>query len=560
MYDLIISGGLVIDGTGFPRYKADIGVIDGKIARIARAIPANAKRRIDAQERIVCPGFIDTHTHYDAQVFWDPLLTPSCWHGNTTIVMGFCGNSLAPCREDQRHALMETLARVEDIPADAMNAGIVWGWESFPEFLDAIDRQRPGMNVAVMVGHSTIRYYVMGEDAFDRDPTPAEISRMKELIREAIDAGACGFSSSTTPSQVASNGKPIPSVNAKDWEFIELVEPLGELGKGVFQIAPNGLALTQENAPLYTELARRTGQPVIGGAVLQMWNVPHLWENSLKLARQAISQGARLYPQSLSQIVSFKLSLKTTNLFDDMLAWRRVMTKGFEQKRSALRDPATREELREEIENGTNVVLFPRKRWDLVIVREPKLPRNERFRGSSVAHIAGQLGCAPFDAFMDLSLDEDLETVFEIVGAINGDKAAVAAFVRDPITLLGLTDAGAHVTRECRPGLGTDLIQTWVREEGALTLEEAIVKLTSHPAHVFGFNDRGLVKTGYAADLVVFDPEKIGALEEEMVHDLPGGHPRLIQKSTGIDYTIVNGEVFMEGLSCTGRYAGKVLR
>lgn len=553
-YDLVIKNGRIVDGSGQPSFQGDVAVQDGRIVEIGK-VSAAGRRSIDADGLVVAPGFIDNHTHYDAQVTWDPLCTSSCYHGVTSVVMGHCGLALAPARPADHDALAQMLSRIEAIPIDALRAGIRWDWETIPQYLDVVDRQL-GVNAAVMIGHSAVRRWVMGAEASEREATQAEIEAMRQLVRDGIAAGAIGFSTNQNPNHIDYQGKHVPSAMASEPEIFSLSEVLSEFGTGVIQTSqPRAL---EKNAAMSQALSRHTGRPVIWLSVQQRWSDPDGWRRQLALAEEGFRQGARAYPISSPRRNNTRFNMINCQVFDGLPAWRPIMLATPEEKMAAFKDPAIRAKLREEAVTATFDSTFTR-RWDMLFVTQPKLEKNRELAGKSIAQIASQRGADVLDTFLDLAIEEGLETGFEI-NMINGDDAAVGTFLANPYTLVGLSDAGAHVIFDAGYGYCTRLLGYWVRDKGVLSLEEAVRKLTFMTAQVYGLYDRGLIQPGLAADLVVFDPATVGAREPEVVRDLPGDCDRLEQKADGIVCTIVNGQTLIEGGKHTGALPGKVLR
>ncbi|MEK7213992.1 MAG: amidohydrolase family protein [Chloroflexota bacterium] len=553
-YDVVIKGGRIVDGSGGPSFTGDVAVKDGRIVEIGRVSGA-ASRVIDADGLAVSPGFIDNHTHYDAQITWDPLCTSSCYHGVTTVVMGHCGLALAPARDGDQDVLAQMLSRIEAIPIEALRAGIRWNWETIPQYLDALEGKL-GLNTAVMIGHSAVRRWAMGPAASERDATPDEIAAMRQVVREGMAAGAIGFSTNQNPNHLDFQGRPVPSVIAPESEIFELADALADVGAGVIQTSqPRAL---EKNARMSQALAERTGRPVVWLSVQQRWSDPDGWRRQLNLAEEGFRAGARAYPLSSPRRNNTRFNMKNCQVFDGLPAWRPVMLGTPEQKLAAFRDPAVRAKLHEESVTGTFETTFSR-RWDMLFVTVPKLAKNQGLAGKSIAQIAAARGADVLDVFLDLAVEENLETGFEI-NLINGDEAAVATFLNSPYTLIGLSDAGAHVIFDAGYGFCTRLLGFWSREKGVISLEAAVRKLTFMNAQFYGFTDRGLLQPGFKADIAVFDPATVGAREPQLVRDLPGDCERLEQRADGVEYTLVNGQLLMEHGRATEALPGAVLR
>ena len=555
-FDLIIRNGRIVDGSGMPSFNGDVAVKDGKIAGIGK-FNGSAKREIDAQGLAVSPGFIDNHTHFDAQVLWDPMLTSSCYHGVTSVVMGNCGLAIAPAKAGEGDTLLRMLSRIEAIPIDALRAGVDFGWESISDYLDRI-QQKLGLNVGSLIGHSAVRQYVLGDGASERDATDDEIEQMREIIRGGMRAGALGFTTDKNPNHINDEGKPIPSVAAPDEEVLQLCEVLGEVGAGVIQTSGGGGKHVKENYEMSKLAAQRSGRPVVWLTISHRWSEPNIWREYLDMTEKGFADGFQAYPICTPRRNNTRFTMKNVQIFDGLPSWLPLMLEDDDTKLAALADPAKRKELHHDAVVSTDPTTFSR-RWDLMYIAQPALPQNYDHKGKSVAQLAEEQGKDVLDAFLDLVVEEKLETGFEI-NQTNGDEKAVAEILSSPYTVIGLSDAGAHVVFDAGYGYCTRFLGFWVREKQIMSLEDAVRKLTFHSASVFGLNDRGLLRTGMAADITIFDPETIDALEPEVVHDLPGGGQRLQQGSRGIHYTIVNGTVLMENNKHTGAYPGQLLR
>jgi N-acyl-D-amino-acid deacylase len=489
-YDLLIRGGRIYDGSGLPSFLGDVGVAGGRIVEVGR-LGTSARRIVDADGLAVAPGFIDFHTHLDAQLFWDPIATSSCWHGVTTVIPGNCGLALAPCKPEDREHLLGSFVRVEAMPLNALKAGISWEWTTFPEYLERLDG-RLGVNVAFLMGHSALRQYVMGEESSERAATPGEIEAMKRLLREGIAAGAIGFSTNQNPVHMRADGRPIPSRLATDEEIFDLAEVLGELNRGSIQISRGTLGISvgaEESVALFARIASRSGRPVIWQSIAHRWDQPQLWRRLLDLAEATLAQGVRSYPLVNARLFNNRFNLRNAQVFDDLPTWKAVLFLPLEERRRAFSDPETRRRLRTEAVEERKPSRFSR-RWDLVYLIRAATPRYKAYEGKSVAEIGRLEGKEVIDAFLDISLEEDLETLFQ-TSSSNGDEAAVAEMLRHPATLVGQSDAGAHLIYDAGYGYCTRLLGHWVRERRAMTLEEAVRKLTFMVASIFGLDDRG---------------------------------------------------------------------
>jgi N-acyl-D-amino-acid deacylase len=551
-YDLIVRNGKIIDGSGIPGFHADVAVSGGRIVEIGQ-VSGDARRVLDADGLAVAPGIIDNHTHYDAQVTWDPLCTFSCYHGVTTVVMGNCSLAMAPAHEEDREVLANVLSHVEAIPLEAIRAGVKWSWETIPQYLDALD-QRLGINVASLIGHSAVRRYVMGEASQERHATDAEVAAMKAIVREGIEAGAVGVSFERNLRHFDWNGRLAPTNVASDAEIFAVAGVVDEVGRGVIQFGGD--------RKLGAQVAKTSRCPVFYGNITQQTVAPNRWREQLTEAENMMRQGHRAYQFVMPRPGDLRYTLKTAQHFDAMANWKSVMLLPLEQRKQAFRDPETRARLHLEAVETPNNPNHPgdfTRRWDLQFVFRPALPKNQHLKGKSMAEIAKEQGKDVLDAFLDLALEENLETEFER-HEVNSDEAAMTALLTSPYTIIGQSDGGAHVVFRTDYSYSTYLLSHWVRERGIMPLEEAIRKLTFVPASLFGLYNRGLVRPGMAADLMVFDPETIAPLEPGEAQDLPGGAKRRKQLAQGIEYTVVNGEVLLEKGKHTGAYPGKVAR
>ena len=550
-YDLIIRGGRIVDGSGMPGFRGDIGVRGGRIAAIGK-ITGEARRVLDADGLVVSPGIIDNHCHYDAQVIWDPLCTYSCYHGATTVIIGNCGLALAPAHEHDQQALAGLLSRVEAIPKEAVEAGVVWSWETIPQYLDTLDR-RLGVNVASFIGHSAVRRYVMGEAASEREADEDELIAMQAIVREGMEAGSVGISFERNMRHFDWQGRVAPSSLASDQERFALAGVLDEVGYGTIQMGGD--------PQMGIRLAKAGGRPVIYSGITQNAAAPDQWRVQLDEAEELGQEGLQAFLLHNPMPTILHYTLKTMQHFDALPTWRTVMMLPLEERKQAFRDPETRAKLHfEAVETpySGDGGEFTR-RWDLQFVFRTSLAKNRHLQGKSVAEVAQEQGRDVLDAFLDLALEEDLETVFERRER-NSDPEAMAAMLASPRVILGFSDGGAHMVFRTDYSYPTYVLGHWVREQGALSLEEAVRKLTFVSASVFGITDRGLLRPGYAADIMVFDPDTIGPLEPEDADDLPGGASRRKQLATGIEWVVVNGEVLIERGEHSGAYPGQVVR
>jgi N-acyl-D-amino-acid deacylase len=560
-YDILIRGGVVIDGSGLPRYQADVGIAEGRIATIGK-ITDRAHEVIEAEGCVVAPGFIDGHTHMDAQVFWDPLGTCSCWHGVTSVVMGNCGFSLAPCAEKDKLLVMRNLERAEDISPSAMEAGIKWSWTNFAQYLDAVDRLPKGINYAAYVGHSALRTYVMGERAFDEEANSEDLSAMKKELRDAIKAGAAGFSTSRSSAHQTPDDRPVASRLANWQEVRELVGVMGELGAGVFEIAQEDVptaARLRDFLARMKSLTLETGVPTTFG-VVYFRKMPHIWRAFYELVDDTVAAGGKMLIQGTSRWISTLLSFESTLPFDKAPVWNEVRRLPLAEQESALRNPALRARLveaaREYMTKRHNIVGAEARPpdFDYFFVMDKPMPPYR-----SVAQIARDRGQDPLEVMLDLALEKHLKQFF-IQPIVNEDQDVVLAMMRHPRSVVTFSDSGAHVSQIMDSSIQTHLLGHWVRERQALTLEQAIRKITFDLAAFWGLKGRGLLREGNWADVVIFDPATVAPQMPTLEYDLPAGARRLKQKAIGIKATIVNGQVLLRDNEHTGALPGKLLR
>ena len=537
-HDLIIRGGTIIDGSGLPRYQADVGIKGGRITAIGK-VSGPADEVIDAEGHVVAPGFIDGHTHMDAQVFWDPLGSCSCWHGVTSVVMGNCGFSLAPCAEKDKLLVMRNLERAEDISPQAMEAGITWSWASFREYLDAVDRLPKGINYAAYVGHSALRTYTMGERAFSDEATPEDLATMKRELRAAIKAGAAGFSTSRTSAHQTPDGRPVASRLATWDEVRALVGVMGDLKAGVFEIAQEDLP-TPERLHNFIDrlkaLALESNVPTTFG-VVQFRKLPHDWRAFYQCVDDTIAAGGKMLVQGTSRWISTLLSFESTLPFDRTPVWSDMRKRPLAEQEAALRNPDLRRALLDAARDymtkpDRSVGAEARKpNFDSLFVLDKPLPPYR-----SIAQIARESAKDPLDVMIDLSLEKHLKQFF-IQPLVNEDQDVVLAMMRHPRSVVTFSDSGAHVSQIMDSSIQTHLLGYWVRERQALTLEQAIRKMTYDLASFWGLQERGLLREGNCADVVIFDPETVSPQMPTLAYDLPAGARRLKQKADGIRAT-----------------------
>jgi N-acyl-D-aspartate/D-glutamate deacylase len=553
-YDLVIRNGMVVDGTGFSRYRADVAVQDGLIAEIGR-LRGTAAPEIDADGLVVAPGVIDLHTHYDAQPFWDRLCTSSIWHGVTTVLTGNCGLTLAPLAPEHRDAMLATFCCVEDLPVRSLAGVLPWNWVTFAEYLDAIDIGL-GVNMLPLVGHNPLRLGAMGAAAWERTATDDELAAMRRMLAEAMAAGAWGWSTTASPTHAGPKGEPVPTRLADNAERVALGRALGEFNRGIIEILPPSVTKPDEADRRHLrDVALASGRPVFFLAVDA---------GARSFAEGAAAEGAQLY--GLLRAIPFnpKIVLKKTTFFGSLEGWDVVMAKPFAERLAILADPERRPALREAAMQrqrrrpGVPGRFVP---WGGIIVKRVARAEHRALEGRRLVEIAEARGTPVADAMLDLAVAEQLETEFQLLTRSPEEDVALAEFVKGGHALPSQSDAGAHLnTNPCTAGESTHVLGEWVRERQLLTLEDAVRRYTFQPARIMGLRDRGLVREGMVADLMVFDPARIGVKEDEVVHDGPGGVPRRVQGAEGVHHVIVGGQVVMDRGAHTGALPGKVLR
>ncbi len=560
-YDIKITNGMIIDGTGGPARAGDIGIAGGRIVAVGDA-PGRSDKTIEARDRVVAPGFVDIHTHYDAQVLWDPMLTISPWHGVTTVVMGNCGFGIAPTRPEHRDLMVRTLERVEGMSAEALNEGLgAWPFETFPEYLDAIERSGISINVAALVGHTPVRLYVMGLDSVERAATEDEIAQMRAIVAEAMAAGAVGFSSSTSPLHLGFEGRPVPSRFAEFDEVRALAGALRDAGTGIFQTAVS----RDPRHEGFAQIAEETGRPVSWTALLTRSDEgPDYTRGHLARTDEMRRRGLAVYPQVSCRPLTTEMRFLAPFSIERLSVFRPVSKADPDGKKRIYADPEFRKELKYQLDpaGGREREGFEvRDAWQRAVISYcAEMPELE---GRLLSEAAAERGVDSVDLALDLAIDSDLLARFRLPVA-NGAEDELEYMLRDPNVILGLSDAGAHASQLCDACFATHLLGHWVRDKGTLTLEQAVHMLTAGAAEVFGITDRGRLAEGLAADVVVFDPDTVGAGELERVNDFPAGADRLISRAMGIDAVVVNGEMLREGdtdiLDPAGPLPGRLLR
>jgi len=564
--DLLIRNGTIVDGSGAARYRGDVGVRDGRIVEIGH-VGSVAERTIDADGLIVAPGFVDGHTHMDAQVAWDPIGSCSCWHGVTTVIMGNCGFALAPCRPEEREWFARCLTAVEDIPTEAMLTGIDWTWETFPEYLANVDRLPKAINYGAYIGHSALRMYVMGKRALSEVATADDLARMAAAVREAMRAGAMGFSSSRSTTHVTPDDTPVASRIAEWSEVDRLVGAMAEVGAGIFQVGPDisGGAAQRAFLARLKRVALESGRPVMFGTIAsRQGDDPNPWTYQLEYLDECAAAGARVWGQTTTRSINAIFSLKSYLPFDVLPAWRELRRLPLAEQKARLADPATRRALvadearmkpRDNVFQGGGAATTDPRRPDYGNLYAMK---DVEWNDPTVAELATARGQHPVEVMIDLALANDNQVFVQPL--VNERPDHVLGMLRHPRTLATFSDSGAHVCQEMGSSLQTHMLSYWVRAKQAFTLEQAVRKLSHDNAAAWGLADRGLLEAGYRADLVLFDAERVRPAMPTVEADLPGGARRLVQKAEGIAATIVNGVVTLENGRSTGRLPGVLLR
>lgn len=563
-YDIVVRNGTIVDGSGLPGYRGDLGIVDGRIAKIGDLKGERAKETIDAEGQVVAPGFVDGHTHMDAQVFWDDIGTNSCWHGVTSVVMGNCGFSLAPCAEKDKALVLHNLERAEDIPRPAMEAGIPWSWTTYREYLDAIDKLPKGLNYAGYVGHSALRTHVMGERAMAEKASADDLAVMKRELEDGLRAGAIGFSTSRTKAHRTPDGRPVASRMAEWSEVEELVGVMKDLGSGVMEIArENVIPDPEKRRKEFAEikaLAVESGVPLTFGSFWYRRQTPDIWREQFQLVDDIIASGGKVLIQGTT-FGNFSLrSFETLMPYDRAPVWREFRKLPLAEQEAGLRNPEMRAKLVDAVRKfefkanpaEPNALQRPAN-WDWIMPYDRVLPPYP-----SIGDIARQRGQEPIETVIDLALDRHLKMFF--INPSNSDNDEfLRALVCHPHAAVTFSDAGAHVATTLSP-MHCQLLGYWVRDRHVMSVEQAVRKITYDIASFWGLSGRGLLREGWHADVVVFDPGRIAPEMPELIHDLPTGAPRIKQKTIGIQATIVNGQVLIRNNEHTGAHPGQLLR
>ena len=567
-WDLLIRGGIVVDGTGLGRRRADVAVRDGRVARVGHVPEAGATRTIDADGLVVAPGIVDAHTHYDPQLTFDPWATSSCYHGVTSVLAGNCGFSIAPTRKADRPYIKALFAKVEGMAPVALD-GVAWDFETFPEYLAAREG-RLGVNLACYVGHSSVRRWVMGADATRREASDAEVEQMRVLVRDAMAAGAAGFSSSHVPTQVDGNDDPVPSRFSNLAELKALVEEAGRAGGGSIAYLPKSVigGLNEADEELLIELGQLARLPVViqGLGGRDKVDAPGAgWGHAKEFLDDCGRRGAAVFSLLRNHPFDRPIDLaKGSPLYAGVFSWAAIMNLPHEEKLAKLRDPEVRASMRHGVENPNRDPdagsTLPPPHWDVTFVDEVTDPANEKYLRRTIAEIAEEQGKAPADAMLDLALSEDLRMKFRWENKTATWEEAVRESMKHPAMLMGVSDGGAHLDRDDGADWSSYFLRFWVLDRGLWTLEEGVRQLTQVPAAMAGFGDRGMLLPGLAADIMIFDPKTVGPGTKRMVHDLPGGEGRFSARPRGFIATIVNGEPIVLDGKRTDALPGQLLR
>ena len=555
MYDLVIRGGTVVDGTGASKTNADIAVKDGIIVEIGK-ISGRTQSSIDATDLIVAPGFVDPHTHYDAQICWDDLTSPSSWHGVTSVMMGNCGVGLAPCRPKDREIASWDLVNVEAIPFEVLKKGVTWDWETFPEYMSAAENRGSALNLGFSCALTPFRHYVLGDESMERAATEAETQTIANLLKDSMLAGAFGFTTTNAGQHVGYQGRPLACRLADNKELLAYCEVLKELNRGTIEVAlTNDVSrVSASERELLDLLLRASGRPVTWLALLNRDDDEHATQNTLTEVSDLIARGG--IPQSTCRPFIIQIDLRTPFIFANMECWNPVLNRDVAEQKKILQSDNFRTAFKEALKRP----LIFSSRWEVMTVLEVQNKSLEHLIGMNIAEIAAKEGEDPVDMFLDLAIRDELAMQFNYE-LFNSNEALIPDLITDPRIMIGLSDGGAHVDALCDAGYCTYLLGHWVREKEVMTLERAIQRITTEPANLFGITQRGRIAEGLAADFAIFDLTTVGSDKTgEMRYDLPGGGRRLVVPSRGIEYTVVNGDILYAHGKDSGARTGTVLR
>ena len=555
MYDLVIRGGTVVDGTGASKTNADIAVKDGIIVEIGK-ISGRTQSSIDATDLIVAPGFVDPHTHYDAQICWDDLTSPSCWHGVTSVMMGNCGVGLAPCRPKDREVASWDLVNVEAIPFEVLKKGVTWDWETFPEYMSAAENRGSALNLGFSCALTPFRHYVLGDESMERAATEAETQTIASLLKDSMLAGAFGFTTTNAGQHVGYQGRPLACRLADNKELLAYCEVLKKLNRGTIEVAlTNDVSrVSASERELLDLLLTASGRPVTWLALLNRDDDEHATQNTLTEVSDLIARGG--IPQSTCRPFIIQIDLRTPFIFANMECWNPVLNRDVAEQKKILQSDNFRTAFKEALKRP----LIFSSRWEVMTILEVQNKSLEHLIGMNIAEIAAKEGEDPVDMFLDLAIRDELAMQFNYE-LFNSNEALIPELITDPRIMIGLSDGGAHVDALCDAGYCTYLLGHWVREKEVMTLERAIQRITTEPANLFGITQRGRIAEGLAADFAIFDLTTVGSDKTgEMRYDLPGGGRRLVVPSRGIEYTVVNGDILYAHGKDSGARTGTVLR
>ncbi len=555
MYDLVIRGGTVVDGTGASKTNADIAVKDGIIVEIGK-ISGRTQSSIDATDLIVAPGFVDPHTHYDAQICWDDLTSPSSWHGVTSVMMGNCGVGLAPCRPKDREVASWDLVNVEAIPFEVLKKGVTWDWETFPEYMSAAENRGSALNLGFSCALTPFRHYVLGDESMERAATEAETQTIANLLKDSMLAGAFGFTTTNAGQHVGYQGRPLACRLADNKELLAYCEVLKELNRGTIEVAlTNDVSrVSASERELLDLLLTASGRPVTWLALLNRDDDEHATQNTLTEVSDLIARGG--IPQSTCRPFIIQIDLRTPFIFANMECWNPVLNRDVAEQKKILQSDNFRTAFKEALKRP----LIFSSRWEVMTILEVQNKSLEHLIGMNIAEIAAKEGEDPVDMFLDLAIRDELAMQFNYE-LFNSNEALIPELITDPRIMIGLSDGGAHVDALCDAGYCTYLLGHWVREKEVMTLERAIQRITTEPANLFGITQRGRIAEGLAADFAIFDLTTVGSDKTgEMRYDLPGGGRRLVVPSRGIEYTVVNGDILYAHGKDSGARTGTVLR
>ena len=555
MYDLVIRGGTVVDGTGASKTNADIAVKDGIIVEIGK-ISGRTQSSIDATDLIVAPGFVDPHTHYDAQICWDDLTSPSSWHGVTSVMMGNCGVGLAPCRPKDREVASWDLVNVEAIPFEVLKKGVTWDWETFPEYMSAAENRGSALNLGFSCALTPFRHYVLGDESMERAATEAETQTIANLLKDSMLAGAFGFTTTNAGQHVGYQGRPLACRLADNKELLAYCEVLKELNRGTIEVAlTNDVSrVSASERELLDLLLTASGRPVTWLALLNRDDDEHATQNTLTEVSDLIARGG--IPQSTCRPFIIQIDLRTPFIFANMECWNPVLNRDVAEQKKILQSDNFRTAFKEALKRP----LIFSSRWEVMTILEVQNNSLEHLIGMNIAEIAAKEGEDPVDMFLDLAIRDELAMQFNYE-LFNSNEALIPELITDPRIMIGLSDGGAHVDALCDAGYCTYLLGHWVREKEVMTLERAIQRITTEPANLFGITQRGRIAEGLAADFAIFDLTTVGSDKTgEMRYDLPGGGRRLVVPSRGIEYTVVNGDILYAHGKDSGARTGTVLR